>query len=105
MNIDKPYIQGMFDQIFPSDLQLNDAYASDTEAPFSDLHLSFSNCFVLSTIYDKRDDFDFDKVDFPFLDGDVPSRTTYGNKSIKVYKYQELKQSEPKSSLQNKNGK
>ena len=29
-------------------------------------------------IYDKRDDFDFDVVNFPFLDGDFPRRTSYG---------------------------
>ena len=29
-------------------------------------------------IYDKRDDFDFDIVDFPLLDGDVPRRPSYG---------------------------
>ena len=29
-------------------------------------------------MYDKRDDFDFDIVTFPFLDGDVPRSTTYG---------------------------
>ena len=29
-------------------------------------------------IYDKRDDFDFDIVNFPFLNGDVPRRTSYG---------------------------
>ena len=28
--------------------------------------------------YDKRDDFDFDIVNFPFLDGDVPHSTSYG---------------------------
>ena len=28
--------------------------------------------------YDKRDDFDFDIVNFPFLDGDVPRLTSYG---------------------------
>ena len=43
-----------------------------------DLHLSISNGFVSSKIYDKRDDFDFDIVDFPFLDGDVPRSTSYG---------------------------
>ena len=43
-----------------------------------DLHLSISNGFVSSKIYDKRDDFDFDKVNFPFLDGDVPRRPSYG---------------------------
>ena len=43
-----------------------------------DLHLSISNGFNTSKIYDKRDDFDFDKVNFPFLDGDVPRRLSYG---------------------------
>ena len=34
--------------------------------------------FVSSKMYDKRDDFDFDIVNFPFLDGDVPRRASYG---------------------------
>ena len=45
---------------------------SDTEASFLDLHLSLSDAFVQTKIYDKRDDFDFDIVNFPFLDGAVP---------------------------------
>ena len=45
---------------------------------FLDLHLSISNGLVLSKIYDKRDDFDFDIVNFPFLNGDVPRRPSYG---------------------------
>ena len=40
--------------------------------------LSISKSFVSSKIYDKRDDFDFDIVNFPFLDGDVPRRPSYG---------------------------
>ena len=60
------------------ELQLNKANTSYTEAPFLDLHLSISNGFVSSKIYDKRDDFDFDIVNFPFLDGDVPRSTSYG---------------------------
>ena len=64
----------MVNQIYPPELQLNKANISDTEAPFLDLHLSVANGFVSSKIYDKRDDFDFDIVNFPFLDGDVPRR-------------------------------
>ena len=45
---------------------------------FLDLHLSISNGFVSYKIYDKRDDFDFDTANFPFLDGDVPRSTSYG---------------------------
>ena len=82
LNIDNPYFEGMVNQIYPSELQLNKANTSDTEAPFLDLHLSISNGFASSKIYDKRDDFDFDKVNFPFLDGDVPCRPSYGNISL-----------------------
>ena len=34
--------------------------------------------FVKTKIYDKRDGFDFDIVNFPFLDGDVPRSASYG---------------------------
>ena len=43
-----------------------------------DLHLSISDGFVKTKIYNKRDDFDFDIVNFPFLDGDVPRSASYG---------------------------
>ena len=66
LNIDNPYFEGMVNQIYPPELQLNKANTSDIEAPFFDLHLSISNGFVSSKIYDKRDDFDFDIVNFPF---------------------------------------
>ena len=77
-NIDNPYFEGMVNRIYPPELQLNKANTSDTEAPFLDLHLSISNGFVLSKIYDKRDDFDFDTANFPVFDGDVPRSTSYG---------------------------
>ena len=78
LNIDNPYFEGMVNRIYPPELMLNKANSSDTEAPFLDLHLSISNGFVSSKIYDKRDDFDFDIVKFPFFDGDVPRSTSYG---------------------------
>ena len=56
---------------------MNKANSSDTEAPFLDLNLSISNGTVSIKIYDKRDDFDFDIINFPFLDGDVLRRTSY----------------------------
>ena len=42
------------------------------------LRLSISNDIVSTKIYDKRDDFDFEIVNFPFLDGDVLCSTCYG---------------------------
>ena len=77
LNLDNPFFERMVNQIYPSELQLNKAYTSDTEAPFLDSHLSISNGFVSSKKFDKRDDFDFDIVNFPFLDGNVPCRPSY----------------------------
>ena len=68
----------MVDRVYPTELKLNRVKSSDTEAPFLDLNLCILNDTVSSKIYDKRDDFDFDIVNFPFLDDDVPRRTSYG---------------------------
>ena len=68
----------MVGQIYPIELQLNKTNSSDTEAPFLDLNLSLTNGIVSSKIYDKRDDFNFEIENFPFLDGDVPRSPSYG---------------------------
>ena len=78
LNIDNSYFEGMVNQIHPPELQLNKGSNSDAEALFLALHLSMVDGFVASKIYDKRDDFEFDIVNFPFLDGDVPRRPSYG---------------------------
>ena len=78
LNIDNNFFDSMVNRIYPSELQLNKASMSDAEASFLDLHLSISIGFVKTQIYDKRDDFDFDIVNFPFLDGDVPRSASYG---------------------------
>ena len=80
LNIDNIYFDQMVDRIYPPELKLNRANSSDTETPFLDLNLCISNGTVstkfmingtiLVLIYIV--------VSFPFLDGDVPRRTSYG---------------------------
>ena len=90
----------------PTELQLNRANSSDTEAPFFffffffffDLNLCISFGTVSTKLYDKRGDFDFDIVIFPFLDGDVPRRTSYG-----VYISQVITFARPSSNLNDLN--
>ena len=77
LNIDNPYFEQMVGQIYPTELQLNKANSSDTEAPFLDLNFSITNGIVSSKIYGKRDNFNFEIVNFPFLDGDVPRSPSY----------------------------
>ena len=45
---------------------------------FLDLNLSITNGIVSTKIYNKRDDFSFEIVNFPFLDGDVSRSPSYG---------------------------
>ena len=39
------------DRIYPTELQLNKAYSSDTEAPFLDLNLCISNGTVSTKLW------------------------------------------------------
>ena len=59
-NINNGFFHNMVSQIYPSELQLNKANTSDSEAAFLNLHLSISNDIVSTKMYDKRDDFDFE---------------------------------------------
>ena len=80
----------MVNRIYPSELQLKNANVSDTDASFLDLHLSISDGFVKTKIYDKQDDLDFDIVDFPFLDGEVPRSTSYGVYISQLIRYAQV---------------
>ena len=66
LNIDNIHFEHMVHRIYPAELKLNKANASDTKAAFLDLNLSIHNDIVSTKIYDKRDDFN------------VPQRPSYG---------------------------
>ena len=51
------------------------------------MNLSITNGIVSSKIYDKRDDFNFEIVNFPFLDGDVPHSPSYGVYISKLFRF------------------
>ena len=78
LNIDSGFFDSMVGRVCPSGLRLNKAGVSDTEASFLDLHLSISDGFVGAGVCDKRGGFDFDVVNFPFLDGGVPRSASCG---------------------------
>ena len=76
LNIGNNFFDSMINRVYPSELQLNKGNVSDAKALFLDL--SISDGFIKTKIHDKRDDFDFNIVNFPFLDGDVPRLASYG---------------------------
>ena len=67
----------MVHRIYSPEHQLNKANASDADAVFLDLNLSFHNDTVSTKIYDQRDDLYFDIVIILYRDGDIPLRFSY----------------------------
>ena len=78
LNIDNIYFDQMVDRMCPAGLRLDGADSSDAGAPFWDLGLCVSGGAVSAGVCGGRGDFGFGVVGFPFLDGDVPRRTSYG---------------------------
>ena len=65
-------------QIYPKELQLNKANIDSKHCAFLDLTIIVESNKIRTKIYDKRDDFNFPIINFPFLDGDVPQAPSYG---------------------------
>ena len=72
------HVKQIVSGVYPAELTLNKANASDTKAAILDLNLSVHGGVVSTKLYDKRGDFNFDIVNFPFLGGDVPRRPSCG---------------------------
>ena len=68
----------MVGQIYSTEIQLNNANSSNTETQFLDLNLSITKGIVTSKIYDLQDNFNYEIVNFPFFDGNVPRSPSYG---------------------------
>ena len=65
-------------EIYPSELTVEKANKSDHLADYLDLTFIIDSGGKLSTrLYDKRDDFDFHTVNFPFLSSNIPSGPSY----------------------------
>ena len=63
----------------PAELEIKDTTESNTSASYLDLLLSIEGGGrLLTSLYDKRDDFNFHITNFPFLDSNIPPSPAYG---------------------------
>ena len=64
--------------MYPAELEINTTTESNTSASYLDLLLSVGRDGQLRTsLYDKRDDFNFHITNFPFLSSNIPSSPAY----------------------------
>ena len=74
-NID---FENYLDQMYPPELEIKDTTESNTSASYLDLLLSIGRDGQLHTsLYDKRDEFNFHITNFPFLNSNIPSSPAY----------------------------
>ena len=74
-----PEFENYLGQMYPAELEIKDTTESATSASYLDLLLSIGRDGQLHTsIYDKRDDFNFHITNFPFLSSNIPSSPAYG---------------------------
>ena len=78
LTIDNPEFEKHIPDIYPAELQLNKANTSDKETSFLDLNIKVIGSDIHTSVYDKRDDFGFPIINFPWLSGDVPRLSSYG---------------------------
>ena len=66
-------------RIYPKELEIKDTTDSSLSAAYLDLYLEIDSEGHLKTkLYDKRDDFDFPIVNFPFICSNIPAAPAYG---------------------------
>ena len=79
LSLNNPKFGDYIDVIYPQELQIQDTTDAGNWANYLDLRLEFDTNGSLTTqLYDKRDDFNFSIVNFPFIDNNIPESPAYG---------------------------
>ena len=65
-------------KIYPKELVLVPDDSNGFDVPFLDLNISLKDHIISTSIFDKRDNFDFPIVNFPTLTGNIPCKSAYG---------------------------
>ena len=61
------------DLIYPPELEIKDTTDSSSSASYLDFLSDDNNGHLNTKLYDKRDDFNFSIVNFPFLSSNIPA--------------------------------
>ena len=79
LSINNPKFGDYIDYIYPVEVEIKDTTDADHQASYLDLDLSYDREKRLQVkLYDKRDDFSFNIVNFPFLSSNIPQSPAYG---------------------------
>ncbi|KAK3085000.1 hypothetical protein FSP39_022707 [Pinctada imbricata] len=78
LSINNPKFADYLSSIYPSELEVKKISETDNSASYLDIMLSYDTDGHMNTsLYDKRDDFNFSITNFPFLSSNIPSSPAY----------------------------
>ena len=75
---DNGFFNLVFKDIYPEELVLLNTNTSRNECNFLDLSIVLQNGKFKYSIFDKRKDFNFEVIHYPFLSGNIPRIPSYG---------------------------
>ena len=78
LSINNKYFKDHISTIYPNALELKETTESDTSCSFLDLLIFNDDGELKFRIYDKRDDFNFEIVNYPHMTSNIPINPAYG---------------------------
>ena len=86
LNNNNHMLKAMHD-IYPKELVLVPDSFDGSSVPFLDLRINIDKQYISTSIFDKRDAFNFPIVNFPTLTGNIPIKSSYGVFTCEMVRY------------------
>ena len=71
-------LERVLSDIYPGEMIINKTNISTCKTTFLDLNISIYRGRFYVKLYDKRTDYNFEVINYPFLDGNIPKGQSYG---------------------------
>ena len=77
-------------KIYPQEMQLNRENESNQKANFLDLDEEIIGKEITVNVYDKRNSFNFEIINYPDLSGNIPKKAAYGVFTSQITRYAKI---------------
>ena len=78
LTLNNPSFENEITNIYPPELVLKRTTESTHMVSYLDISITIFESKYVTNVYDKRDDFNFKIVKFPFMDSNIPTKPAYG---------------------------
>ena len=75
---DDGLLENSLSEIYPEEMVINKTNISRCKCNYLDLTISIYRGKFYIKLYDKRNDYNFEVINYPFLDGNIPKNQSYG---------------------------